>query len=71
MRASVSTIGSPTEATFMEDKFDAIVVGAGPAGSAAAYTLAREGLDVLLAERGKYAGAKNVSGGILLGPTLF
>jgi len=54
----------------MEEKFDAIVVGAGPAGCAAAYTMAKEGLEVLLVERGKFAGAKNVSGGVLLGPTL-
>jgi len=47
------------------DKFDAIVVGAGPAGSACAYILAREGKAVLLVERGDSAGAKNVSGGRL------
>ncbi|MFE8047392.1 FAD-dependent oxidoreductase [Brenneria goodwinii] len=48
-----------------EDKFDAIVVGAGPAGSACAYTLAKEGRSVLLLERGDTPGAKNVSGGRL------
>jgi len=48
-----------------EDRFDAIVVGAGPAGSACAYTLAKEGKTVLLIERGDTAGAKNVSGGRL------
>lgn len=48
-----------------EDKFDAIVVGAGPAGSACAYTLAKEGRSVLLLERGDSPGAKNVSGGRL------
>jgi electron transfer flavoprotein-quinone oxidoreductase len=48
-----------------DDKFDAIVVGAGPAGSACAYVLAREGKNVLLVERGDTAGAKNVSGGRL------
>jgi len=48
-----------------DDKFDAIVVGAGPAGSACAYVLAREGKNVLLVERGDSAGAKNVSGGRL------
>ncbi|NPU85827.1 MAG: FAD-dependent oxidoreductase [Syntrophaceae bacterium] len=44
-------------------RFDAIVVGAGLAGLSAAYTLAAEGLDVLVLERGDYPGAKNVTGG--------
>ena len=48
-----------------QDKFDAIVVGAGPAGCACAYVLAREGKNVLLVERGDSPGAKNVSGGRL------
>lgn len=48
-----------------EDTFDAIVVGAGPAGSACAYTLAKQGKNVLLLERGNSAGGKNVSGGRL------
>lgn len=39
------------------------VVGAGPAGSAAALTLAREGVQVLLLERGTFPGSKNVFGG--------
>ncbi len=39
------------------------VVGAGPAGSAAALTLAREGVQVLLLERGTSPGSKNVFGG--------
>ena len=48
-----------------DDKFDAIVVGAGPAGSACAYTLAKQGKNILLLERGNTAGSKNVSGGRL------
>ena len=48
-----------------EDKFDAVVVGAGPAGSAAAITMAKAGLQVALLERGPRAGSKNVMGGIL------
>lgn len=47
----------------MSEKFDVIIVGAGPAGSAAAYSLAKMGFNVLMIERGKYPGAKNVMGG--------
>lgn len=39
------------------------MVGAGPAGSAAALTLAKEGVQVLLVERGTFPGSKNVFGG--------
>jgi electron transfer flavoprotein-quinone oxidoreductase len=53
-----------------EDGFDAIVVGAGPAGSIAAYCMAKEGLEVLLIERGTAPGAKNSSGGRLYGHSL-
>lgn len=45
--------------------FDAIVVGAGPAGTAAAITMANGGLNVILVERGRFAGAKNFFGGVL------
>lgn len=54
----------------MEEKFDAIVVGAGPAGCACAYKLARAGIEVLVVERGKFAGAKNMWGGAFFGPAL-
>jgi len=47
------------------DKFDVIIVGAGPAGLGAAYTLAGNGLEVLVLERGDYPGAKNMTGGRL------
>jgi len=46
-----------------EDKFTAIIVGAGPAGSTAAYLMAQAGLEVLLIERGETPGSKNMFGG--------
>ncbi|MFL5690882.1 MAG: FAD-dependent oxidoreductase, partial [Ktedonobacteraceae bacterium] len=51
-------------------QFDAIIVGAGPAGSSAALALAQAGLQVALIERGEYPGAKNVSGAALYAPSL-
>ncbi len=52
------------------EKFDAIVVGAGPSGNAAAYTLAKAGLSVIQIERGEYPGSKNVQGAILYSDAL-
>ena len=49
----------------MSEGFEVVIVGAGPAGSAAALTLARAGVEVLVVERGDYPGAKNLFGGIL------
>src|SRR5262245_14802678 len=48
-----------------DDKFDVIVVGAGPAGTSAAIAAAKGGLNTLVLERGEYPGAKNVQGAIL------
>ena len=48
-----------------EERFDAIVVGGGLAGLTAAYTLAQEGLAVILVERSTTCGSKNVTGGKL------
>lgn len=45
------------------ESFNAVIVGGGLAGLAAAYTMAAKGLEVLLLERGDYCGAKNVTGG--------
>ncbi len=54
----------------MAEDFDAIVVGAGPAGSAAALALARSGRSVVLVERGPFPGSKNVYGGVVYGRVL-
>lgn len=47
------------------NKTDVIVVGAGPAGVSCAITIARAGKQVVLVERGKFAGSKNVFGGVI------
>lgn len=44
--------------------YDAIVAGAGPAGSAAAALLAREGLSILLLEKSKHPRHKSCGGGL-------
>lgn len=54
----------------MQEKFDAIIVGAGLAGCATAYTLAKSGLQVLVVERGKFPGAKNMIGGMIYGEAI-
>ena len=48
-----------------DNKTQVIVVGAGPAGIACAITIARAGKEVVLIERGKFAGSKNMFGGAI------
>ena len=47
------------------EPFDVVVVGAGPAGSAAALVAARAGRSVCLLERGPFPGSKNMYGGVV------
>ncbi|MDG6957513.1 MAG: FAD-dependent oxidoreductase, partial [Nitrososphaerota archaeon] len=47
--------------------FDVIVVGAGPAGSAAALSLARKGVNVLMLEKSRVPGERSMTGGVLYG----
>jgi electron transfer flavoprotein-quinone oxidoreductase len=54
----------------MNEIFDVVIVGAGPAGIAAACTLAEAGVKTIVIERGEYPGAKNMSGGVLYGYNL-
>lgn len=48
-----------------KNKTQVIVVGGGPAGISCAVTIAGAGRDVILIERGKYCGSKNVFGGAI------
>ena len=48
------------------ERFDAIVVGAGPGGSVTAYRLARAGVRVLLLDRARFPRDKPCGGGITL-----
>jgi len=43
---------------------EVIIVGAGPAGISCGYVLAKAGIDVVILERGRFPGAKNMFGGI-------
>jgi len=52
------------------DKVQCVVVGAGPAGSACALSLARKGIETVLLERGQRAGEKNVASFVLMTPVL-
>ena len=61
----------PTHPSLSADvDFDVAVVGAGPAGSAAALRCAQQGLNVVLIERGSAPGSKNLSGGVLYSQVL-
>lgn len=54
----------------MSETFDVIIVGAGPAGAAAALVAAKAGLSTVVLERGNHPGSKNLFGGVLFTPEL-
>ena len=51
----------------MDEEFEVLIIGAGPASIACAISLAQAGFDeIMVLERGEYPGSKNIYGGILL-----
>lgn len=52
------------------DRYDVIIVGAGPAGSTAAKICADNNLSVALIEKGEFPGSKNMFGGSIFRPSL-
>ena len=51
----------------MQPEYDVIVVGAGPAGSAAALSLAKKGVNVLMLEKARIPGERSMTGGVIYG----
>lgn len=51
------------------DRYDVIIVGAGPAGSSAAQLCAENNLSVALIEKGEFPGSKNMFGGAIYSET--
>ena len=49
----------------MDNKVDVIVIGAGPSGISSAITIARGGKSVVVLDRGKNFGTKNMFGGVV------
>ncbi len=49
----------------MPEQFEVVVIGAGPAGAAAAITTSKAGMNTLVLERGDFSGAKNMFGGLV------
>ncbi|MEF8801116.1 MAG: FAD-dependent oxidoreductase [Halolamina sp.] len=62
---SQSTNDDTATAADEYEQYEAVVVGCGPGGAAAAAALANEGVETLVLERGVDAGSKNVSGGLI------
>jgi geranylgeranyl reductase family protein len=60
--------GDSTDATtiLVVERFDAIVIGAGPAGSTTAYRLARAGARVLVLDRARFPRDKPCGGGLTI-----
>ncbi|MBI2183509.1 MAG: FAD-dependent oxidoreductase [Thaumarchaeota archaeon] len=47
------------------EKYDAVIVGAGLAGCAAALSIARRGFDVIMLEKARVPGHRNMTGGVI------
>ena len=53
----------------MNETFDAVIVGAGPAGISAACLLAEKGASTIVLERGEYPGSRTCTGAFSMATT--
>ena len=60
----MSSSPTPTDSVMTSSNHDVLVIGAGPAGAAAGYWLAKEGLDVVMVDKKSFPREKTCGDGL-------